>query len=264
MCGGDKPPPWSFTRPPLLSLLMARPARRARWTRERAVLQLKSPKRHNASRFLTCPSQIPLASTSGAAAPGRSSKKITNSNSALGSQPLSSQELPWKEGGQGRGSPLLLHCQRPRGAEGGHRPAPLALDSWAQPLGLHRASPGEPAWAAWSAAESATTGPRGQCGRSPRRGGELGGAARCCTAAAGRRRVKFPGPRWAMPPDSALRRGPCTCKLSPAHMLHIKAPCPVPSCFFSPLLLLLLLQKGSYKRPFVYLAWFSLLQFCMG
>lgn len=60
------------------------------------------------------------------------------------------------------------------------------------------------------------------------------------------------------PLDSALRRRPArTCKLSPAHMLHIKPPCPVPFLIF-------FLRKGSYKLPFVYLAWFSLLQFCMG
>lgn len=136
---------------------------------------------------------------------------------------------------------------------------PAALDRQAQSLGLHRASPGEPAWAAGSAAESAAAGPRGQCGRAERSAGR---GARC-RPAAGDRGVGFPGPRWAMPPDSALRHGPSTCKLSPAHMLHIKARCSVPSCF-PPNTPLLLLRKGSYKLPFVYLAWFSLLQFCMG
>lgn len=56
---------------------------------------------------------------------------------------------------------------------------PAALDSGAQPLGLHRASPGEPVCTARSAAESAAAGPRGQCGgQSARQGGELGAARR--------------------------------------------------------------------------------------
>lgn len=135
---------------------------------------------------------------------------------------------------------------------------PAALDSGAQPLGLHRASPGEPACAARSAATNVAPGPRGQCGRAER----TAGRGPRCRPTAGGSGVGFPGPRWAMPPDSALRQGPSTCKLSLAHMLHIKAPCLVPSC--SPPPNLLLLRKGSYKLPFVYLAWFSLLQFCMG
>lgn len=48
----------------------------------------------------------------------------------------------------------------------------------------------------------------------------------------GGRGVGFPGPRWAMPPDSALRHGPSTCKLSLAHMLHIKSS--VPGAFVLP------------------------------
>lgn len=165
-------------------------------------------------------------------------------------------------GGQGRGSPLSLRCQRGREAEGelAWPFSPRRRTAGLQALGLHRASPREPACAARSAAQRTAAGPRRQCGRAERTAGR---GARGCPAA-GSRRVGFLGPRWAMPPDSALRYGPGTCKLSPAHMLHIKAPCPVPSCFFFFSFPLLLLRKGSYKLPFVYLAWFSLLRFCMG
>lgn len=158
--------------------------------------------------------------------------KATNCNSAIHRLPLSSQELPWGEGRREvKGVARLCHstasARRGRGWAGTAL-LPVALDSRAQPLGLHRASPGEPACAAGSAAESATASPRGQCGRAERSAGRGAG---CRPAAGGGHGVGFPGPRWAMPPDSALRHGPSTCKLSPAHMLHIKARCSVPSCF---------------------------------
>lgn len=59
----------------------------------------------------------------------------------------------------------------------------------------------------------------------------------------------------ARPPGAPLAVG-AHLKAEPAHMLRIRPPCPA--------LLSLSPRKGSCKLPFVYLAWFSLLQFCMG
>lgn len=126
-------------------------------------------------------------------------------------------------------------------------------------LGAARTAPGRPA----AACRARPAGWRGSLA-AEREARSRPRPCRCRQAARGAR-VGFPGRRRpARNPRGRLTAlfaaGRRTCKLSPAHMLHIKPPCPV--SFLS--LSFFFLRKGSYKLPLVYLAWFSLLQFCMG
>lgn len=128
----------------------------------------------NASRFLTCPSQIPLSPTSRSCGSRLVKQKrliVTRRSTAGPSLPKSS--LGGREGGQGRGSPLSLHCQRPRGQRmGRHGPSPRG----AGPPGSVSRVAQSISWGAGLGCGVCSRERRRGSPRAVRAGGALGGA----------------------------------------------------------------------------------------